>query len=55
MGFFGLDVYSLWESLHAVFDYLGSHAPAEVEHAPEAYRCFEPYAEDPQPYALPPG
>lgn len=52
VGFFGVDVYSLWESLQAVRDYLDAHAPKAVAHALEAYRCFEPYAEDPQSYAL---
>ncbi|WP_175408263.1 erythromycin esterase family protein [Streptomyces sp. TRM64462] len=52
VGFFGLDVYSLWESLHAVLGYLSRHAPQHVDHALEAYRCFEPYAEDVQSYAL---
>ncbi|MEV0639895.1 erythromycin esterase family protein [Streptomyces sp. NPDC050619] len=52
VGFFGLDVYSLWESLHAVLDHLREHDPARVEHALEAYRCFEPYGQDPQSYAL---
>ncbi|UGY93941.1 erythromycin esterase family protein [Streptomyces gobiensis] len=52
VGFFGLDVYSLWESLQAVRHYLAKHHPDAVEHALEAYRCFEPYAEDPQSYAL---
>ncbi|WP_240980924.1 erythromycin esterase family protein [Streptomyces sp. Z423-1] len=52
VGFFGLDVYSLWESLHAVLDHLREHDPDRVEHALETYRCFEPYAEDPQAYAL---
>ncbi|HEY5832856.1 erythromycin esterase family protein [Streptomyces sp.] len=51
VGFFGLDVYSLWESLHAILDHLREHAPEHVEAALEAYRCFEPYAEDPQTYA----
>jgi erythromycin esterase-like protein len=50
-GFFGLDVYSLWESLHAVIGYLAEHHPAEVDAALAAFRCFEPYAEDPQAYA----
>ncbi|WP_306189711.1 MULTISPECIES: erythromycin esterase family protein [unclassified Streptomyces] len=52
VGFFGLDVYSLWESLDAVLAHLREHDPDRVEHALEAYRCFEPYAEDPQSYAL---
>lgn len=52
VGFFGLDVYSLWESLHAVLGHLREHDPDRVDHALEAYRCFEPYAEDPHSYAL---
>ena len=51
IGFFGLDVYSLWESLHGVLGWLSEHAPDEVETALRAYRCFEPYDEDPQFYA----
>ena len=51
VGFFGLDVYSLWESLHALLAHLREHDPGRVEPALEAFRCFEPYAEDPQSYA----
>ena len=51
VGFYGLDVYSLWDSLHATVDYLREHEPEHVEPALEALRCFEPYAEDPQAYA----
>ncbi|WP_159940960.1 MULTISPECIES: erythromycin esterase family protein [unclassified Nocardiopsis] len=50
-GFFGLDVYSLWESLHAVLDWLHENLPEQVEPALRAYRCFEPYREDPRSYA----
>ncbi|WP_258534886.1 erythromycin esterase family protein [Streptomyces sp. PT12] len=52
VGFHGLDVYSLWESLHAVLDHVRAHDPEHVERALVAYRCFEPYAQDPQSYAL---
>ncbi|MFJ8787802.1 erythromycin esterase family protein [Streptomyces sp. NPDC102462] len=51
VGFFGLDVYGLWESLHAVLDHLREHDPDRVGHALETFRCFEPYASDPQAYA----
>lgn len=51
-GFYGLDVYSLWESLRATLRYLREHEPDHVEAALAAFRCFEPYAEDPQSYAL---
>ncbi|MFG2088436.1 erythromycin esterase family protein [Spirillospora sp. NPDC048824] len=49
-GFYGLDVYSLWESLRAVVDYLAEQRPEYLEAALEAYRCFEPYGEDPEAY-----
>ena len=49
--FYGLDVYSLWESLRAVLDHVREHEPDYVDSALEACRCLEPYAEDPQRYA----
>jgi erythromycin esterase-like protein len=52
VGFYGLDVYSLWDSLRAVLDYLQTHHPDKVDAAVEAFRCFQPYHEDPQEYAL---
>ncbi|MFB6103441.1 MAG: erythromycin esterase family protein [Haloplanus sp.] len=51
MGFYGLDVYSLYESLQAVIDYLDDVDPEAAEQAREAYRCFEPYGKDAQRYA----
>ena len=50
-GFYGLDVYSLYESLEAVIDYLDDVDPEAATDAREAYRCFEPYGEDAQEYA----
>ncbi|MDR7304252.1 erythromycin esterase family protein [Haloactinomyces albus] len=52
VGFHGLDVYSLWDSLRAVLDYLAEHEPEHLSTAREALRCFEPYGESPQSYAL---
>ncbi|MBA3314884.1 MAG: erythromycin esterase family protein [Planctomycetaceae bacterium] len=43
VGFYGLDVYSLWESLHAVLGYVRKEAPAALEKVRDAYRCFEPF------------
>jgi len=51
VGFYGLDVYSLWESLDRILGYLGENQPDAVDAAIAAFRCFEPYAEDPQQYA----
>jgi erythromycin esterase len=51
VGFYGLDVYSLHDSLRAVRDYLREHEPEHVDAALSAMRCFEPYGEDPRDYA----
>ena len=51
VGFYGLDVYSLWESLESVLDYLERTDPDAAAAARHAYRCFEPYGEDVQEYA----
>ena len=51
-GFHGLDVYSLWESMQAIFDYLGEEDPQSLEAAQEAYRCFEPYGRRIEEYGL---
>ncbi len=51
VGFFGLDVYSLWDSLQAVSHYLQSHEGRAVEFVQRAVRCFEPYGDDVQDYA----
>lgn len=51
VGFYGLDVYSLWDSLYQVMEYLQRVAPEALQAARRALRCFEPYAEDAQQYA----
>ncbi len=51
VGFYGLDLYSLWDSLDAVIRYLQDVDPGAVEAARHAVRCFEPYWEDEQAYA----
>ncbi|HWG35168.1 MAG TPA: erythromycin esterase family protein, partial [Gemmatimonadaceae bacterium] len=50
-GFYGLDVYSLWESMAAVVDYLEGVDPEFARMARNAYDCFEPFNEDVQEYA----
>lgn len=53
VGFYGLDVYSLWESLAVILDVLESLEgyPEALEAAREVERCFEPFDEDEQAYA----
>jgi erythromycin esterase-like protein len=51
VGFYGLDVYSLWDSLYQVMGYLRKRDPAALDAARKAVQCFEPYGEDVQNYA----
>jgi erythromycin esterase len=51
VGFYGLDVYSLWESMAAVTEYLERVDPPAARMARRAYACFDPYYEDAQEYA----
>ena len=46
VGFYGLDVYSLWDSLHEVRQYLQRVDPNLLSAADEAFQCFEPYSKD---------
>jgi len=53
VGWYGLDVYSLWESLDAIMDYLKKEDPQAFQTAKEVVRCFEPYREkDGESYAF---
>jgi erythromycin esterase len=51
VGFYGLDVYSLWESLEEILSYLKGKDPDAYELAKRAYVCFQPYDRDVQAYA----
>jgi len=51
VGFYGLDVYSLWDSMRAVTRYLDRVDPEAARRARRAYECFAPYGEDEQEYA----
>jgi erythromycin esterase-like protein len=51
VGLYGLDVYSLWESLSAVMEYLYHHDPGALRDAWRAMQCFERYGEDARDYA----
>ncbi len=45
-GFYGLDVYSLWESMESIMKYLRKTDPGALKVAEEAYECFEPYRKE---------
>jgi erythromycin esterase len=50
-GFYGLDVYSLWESLEALVDYLKKRDEPAFEIAEKALNCFQAAGRDEQNYA----
>jgi erythromycin esterase len=52
IGFYGLDVYSLWDSMDVVTRYLEKVDPEAAARARRAYGCFDPYEEDVQDYAM---
>lgn len=45
VGFYGLDVYSLWESLQTIIKYLDKKDPKTKHTADIALKCFEPYSD----------
>jgi erythromycin esterase len=51
IGFYGLDVYSLWDSLHEIMRFLRKRDAAAFDSARRTLQCFEPYGEDAQEYA----
>lgn len=44
-GFYGLDVYSLWESLDELYRYLEKTDPLALKYLRRAVACFEPFAD----------
>jgi len=51
IGFYGLDMYSLFNSAENVISYLAKVDPEACEKAKHRYACFDRYADDPQAYA----
>ncbi|WP_395407731.1 erythromycin esterase family protein [Pseudoduganella sp. UC29_106] len=50
VGFYGLDLYSLQQSMHAVIAYLDTVDPEAAARARQRYSCIDHFAEDPQRY-----
>jgi erythromycin esterase-like protein len=50
-GFYGLDVYSLWDSMDAMVNYLDKEDPQAAASVKSAIHCFEPFREREQSYA----
>lgn len=51
IGFYGLDLYSLYTSIDAVLEYLDQVDPEAAQVARERYGCLTPYQADPATYA----
>jgi erythromycin esterase-like protein len=51
VGFYGLDLYSLYTSIEAVLGYLDRVDPEAARRARARYSCFEHFGEDAQSYA----
>jgi erythromycin esterase len=50
-GFYGLDVYSLWDSMRTLIAYLDHADPEAGRRARTAYECFAPFGDDEHEYA----
>src|SRR5882762_6913032 len=50
VGFYGLDLYSLYSSIEAVLNYLNKIDPEAAKRARYRYSCFEHFGEDTQAY-----
>jgi erythromycin esterase len=51
IGFYGLDVYSLWDSMKEMLEYLEKEDAQAAAAVKKAIKCFEPYEENEQLYA----
>jgi erythromycin esterase-like protein len=50
VGFYGVDLYSLYGSINAVLEYLEGVDPEAAQKARYRYSCFEQFEQDPQQY-----
>jgi erythromycin esterase len=51
VGFYGLDVYCLWESSQELMPYLQGADAAAITAAQQVQQCFQPFSADPMDYA----
>ncbi|KKI92919.1 protein-L-isoaspartate O-methyltransferase [Bacillus sp. SA1-12] len=52
VGFYGIDIYSLWESMDEIIIYLEKTNSPLIKQAKEAFACFEPYHRQSEKYAV---
>jgi erythromycin esterase-like protein len=51
VGFYGLDVYSLWDSMREMVLYLEKEDPQTAQTVKKAIQCFQPYEDNEHAYA----
>lgn len=52
VGFYGIDVYGLWESMEAIVTYLKKINSPDLDKAMQAITCFHPYNKRPEQYGM---
>ncbi|WP_316569976.1 erythromycin esterase family protein [Neobacillus sp. YIM B06451] len=52
VGFYGLDVYSLWESMDEIVNYLKKINSPDLQAAIDAFSCFEPFNRSNETYVM---
>ncbi|HZG72126.1 MAG TPA: erythromycin esterase family protein [Chondromyces sp.] len=52
VGFYGIDVYSLWESMDEIIKYLEKNQSPVAETAKKAFACFDPFHRQPEKYGV---
>ncbi|MDQ0229331.1 erythromycin esterase family protein [Metabacillus malikii] len=52
VGFYGIDIYSLWESMDEIIHYFKKVDSTNVESIKRAFECFEPFNRQPEKYGL---
>lgn len=52
IGFYGIDVYSLWDSMEAIVEYLQNTNSPNLQKALNAIECFEPFQRKPEQYGI---
>lgn len=52
VGFYGLDLYSLWESMESILVYLERIGSRDLDKAKRVLKCFHPHDRNPQDYGV---
>jgi len=51
VGFYGIDIYGMWDSLHEVIETFERYHPDDADQVRNAYDCMIAFGDDPQTYA----